>query len=371
MVKMRGKLVLAALVGFACVHAPVPCAAADKANAVTIDADGTTQLPSITIPFSDLASPEAKQLYVDLKNHPFPVGLQVQEFRRWIDTTMFGPMADQEKALYPVNIDSKTIGGVSTKILTPAQGVSSRNKDRVLINVHGGAFMVGGNGPGLLAGAISIAGLGGYKVVSVDYRMFPEHKFPAASEDVAAVYRELLKDYKPENIGIFGCSAGATITVEAVAWFQAHGLPRPGAIGVMCSSVGAMGRGDSSLMWPGDPLAPRDMSEPTYTGYLAGVDPKDPLVAPLFSPDVLKKFPPTLLITGSRSVESSLAYYSDIQLTKAGVESELHVWDGLWHGAYMNPTLPESKEVAQIVVNFFNKHLGERGGDSGRSPQSN
>jgi len=359
MAKIRGKIVLATFAGLACVQAPVPCAAADKANEVTVDADGTTQFSSITIPFSDLASPEAKQAYADLKNHPFPVGLQVPEYRRWLDTTFFGPIADRENALYPVSIESKIIGGVSTKILTPAQGVSPRNKDRVLINVHGGAFMFGGNGPGLVAGAISIAGLGGYKIVSVDYRMFPEHKFPSASEDVAAVYRELLKDYKPENIGIYGCSAGGTITAQAVAWFQVHGLPRPGAIGIMCASAGAMGRGDSNKMWPSDPLVPRGAPEMHFAGYLAGVDPKDPLVAPVYSPDVLKKFPPTLLITGSRSEESSGAFYSDIQLTKAGVDSELHVWDGLWHGAYMNPAVPEGKEVDQIIVNFFNKHLGE------------
>jgi monoterpene epsilon-lactone hydrolase len=360
LIKMSGKLALAALVGFAWVHAPVPCAAADKAIEVTVDTDGTTQFPSITIPFSDLASPEAKKAYLELKDHRYPAFKSIQEFRQWLDTTLFGPIADQEKALYPVNIESKIIGGVSTRILTPAKGVSPRNKGRVLIHVHGGAFMVGGNGPGLLAGAISIAGLGGYKVVSVDYRMFPENKFPAASEDVAAVYRELLKDYKPENIGLYGCSAGGTITAEAVAWFQVHGLPRPGAIGIMCASAGAMGRGDSTKMWPSDPLAPRGSPEMHFSSYLADVDPKDPLVAPVFSPDVLKKFPPTLLITGSRSEESSGAYFSDIQLTKAGVDSELHVWDGLWHGAYTNPALPEYKEVDEIVVNFFDKHLGSR-----------
>jgi epsilon-lactone hydrolase len=358
MVKMRGKLTLVALVGFACIHAPVARAAADKANAVTIDADGTTQLPSMTIPFSDLASPEAKKAYVELKDHPFPPIKSVPEFRKWIDDTLFRPTLEGYRALYPVDIESKIIGGVRTDIVTPKQGISPHNKNRVLIAVHGGAFMVG-SGLGDQTEAVPIAGLGGYKVVSVDYRMFPEHKFPAASEDVAAVYRELLKDYKPENIGIYGCSAGGTITAEAVAWFQVHGLPRPGAIGIMCASAGAMGRGDSNKMWPSAPLAPRGSAEMHFAGYLAGVDPKDPLVAPVYSPDVLKKFPPTLLITGSRSEESSGAFYSDLQLTKAGVDSELHVWDGLWHGAYMNPAVPEGKEVDQIIVNFFNKHLGE------------
>lgn len=59
--------------------------------------------------------------------------------------------------------------------------------------------------------------------------MAPEWYFPAASEDVAKVYRELLKSYRPENIGIYGCSAGAGLTSQAVAWFQTHGLPHPPA----------------------------------------------------------------------------------------------------------------------------------------------
>jgi len=359
--KLKGKLVLATLIGFVSINASMPSAkAVDKMNEVSVSGDGATQIPSMSIPFSDLASSEAKQFFLDLKNQKFPVGLSVPEMRRWLDSNFFEPVLEKEKALYPVTIESQTFGGVRTDVVTPKEGVSPKNKDRILISVHGGAFMFGGGGTGGQAEAIPAASLGGYRVVSVDYRMFPEYKFPAASEDVAAVYRELLKQYKPENIGIYGCSAGGTITAEAVAWFQAHDLPRPGAIGIMCASAGAMGRGDSSKIWPEDPRAPRGKPSLHFAGYLAGVDRKDPLVAPVFSPEVLKKFPPTLLITGSRSEESSGAYYSDLQLTKAGVDSELHVFDGLWHGAYMHPELPENREAEQIVVEFFNKHLGGR-----------
>jgi len=358
---LKAKLVLATLIGFASINASTPSAkAVDKMNEVSVSGDGATQIPSMSIPFSDLASSEAKQFFLDLKNQKFPVGLSVPEMRRWLDSNFFEPVLEKEKALYPVTIESQMIGGVRTDVVTPKEGVSPQKKDRVLISVHGGAFMFGGGGTGGQAEAIPVASLGGYRVVSVDYRMFPEYKFPAASEDVAAVYRELLKQYKPENIGIYGCSAGGTITAEAVAWFQAHDLPRPGAIGIMCASAGAMGRGDSSKIWPEDPRAPRGKPSLHFVGYLAGVDRKDPLVAPVFSPEILKKFPPTLLITGSRSEESSGAYYSDLQLTKAGVDSELHVFDGLWHGAYMHPELPENREAEQIVVEFFNKHLGGR-----------
>ena len=78
-----------------------------------------------------------------------------------------------------------------------------------------------------------VASLGKIRVVAVDYRQGPEHVFPAASEDVTAVYRELLKHYPAENIGIYGNSAGAVLTAMVIAWFQKEGLPRPGAIGLL------------------------------------------------------------------------------------------------------------------------------------------
>jgi acetyl esterase/lipase len=333
----------------------------DTANDVIIDADGTTRLPRIVIPFSNLASPEAKAAYVGLKDLPYPADITVEELRQWVDANKFVPALEGFRALYPVTIESKTIGGIKTDIVTPQSGVAPEHENHVLINLHGGGFFVGGGGLGGQAESTPVAGLGGYRVISVDYRQFPEHQFPAASEDVAAVYSELLKHYKPENIGIFGSSAGGILATQATAWFQVHGLPRPGAIGVLCASAGAMGLGDSGIIWPTNPIAPRgaligDVS--AFSGYLAGTDPKDPLVAPVFSPEVLKRFPPTVILTGSRSDEASGAYYSDLQLTKAGVESELHVWDGLWHGGFLSADLPEHEEVHQLVVNFFNKHLG-------------
>ena len=64
--------------------------------------------------------------------------------------------------------------------------------------------------------------------------MSPEHQCPAASEDVEKVYREVLKHYKPENIGLYGCSAGAALTAQSVAWFIDKNLPLPAAIGMFC-----------------------------------------------------------------------------------------------------------------------------------------
>ena len=332
-----------------------------QSGAVTVDPDGTSHFPNFVLPFSNLASPEAKKAYLDLVVRPYPVSSNVEQFRRGMDARLFQPELDRFKELYPVNIERTTIAGVPVDIVTPKGGVLPRNKNRVLINLHGGGFVIGGGGPSGLVEAVPIAGLGGFKVITVDYRMFPEFKFPAASEDVAAVYGALLEHYKAADIGIYGCSAGGILTAQSVAWFQTHGLPRPGAIGIMCASAGGFGSGDSGVLWPLVPTQPRNNSSggtpPSATGYLAGTNPKDPLVAPIYSPNVLRNFPPTLILTSSRAAESSAAAYTDIQLTKLGVESEFHMWDGLGHGGYNTPDLPENKEADTIIVRFFDRHL--------------
>src|SRR5690606_21016034 len=123
---------------------------------------------------------------------------------------------------------------------------------RVLINLHGGGFLVSrGLAKGQLE-SIAIASILGIEVITVDYRQGPFHQYPAASEDVEAVYRDLLERHEPESIGIFGCSAGAVLTAQAVAWFQARGLPRPAAVALLCGAPGTLGlRGDSNMWNPG------------------------------------------------------------------------------------------------------------------------
>jgi acetyl esterase/lipase len=92
--------------------------------------------------------------------------------------------------------------------------------------------------------------------------------------------------------------------------------------------------------------------------YFSGTDPKDPLVSPINSPEMLAKFPPTLIITGTRGFEMSSALYTHEQLVKVGVDTELHVWEGLFHGFFYNADVPESKDALNVIINFFDHHLG-------------
>jgi len=200
----------------------------------------------------------------------------------------------------------------------------------------------------------------GIKVITVDYREGPDNKFPAASEDVASVYKELLKTYKAKNIGIYGCSAGGMLTAMSLAWFQSHNLPTPGADGIFCASAGSFGGDAAYIAFPlGEARIPTADPSRNQLGYLSTANMSDPLVSPANSTEVLSKFPTTLIMTGTRDFAMSGAIHTDVQLTKAGVDSELHVWDGLFHGFFYNADVPESKEAFEFAAKFFDRHLGK------------
>ncbi|MDG3443356.1 alpha/beta hydrolase [Nitrospirillum amazonense] len=323
-----------------------------------VGADGSVTLPlapgSLVLPFSSYASPEARDWFKHYADVHAPPITDVPASRAFYDR-MNTDRANRLRALYPVTVTDQTMGGVPTQVVTPAKG--PQVADRVLINLHGGAFLWGAGAGGLVE-AVPVAALSRTKVVTVDYRQGPEHRFPAASEDVAAVYKELLKTYKPQNIGIYGCSAGGILTAEAVAWFQTHGLPRPGAIGIFCAGV--LDGGGDSQAWsalyggqlPGPGLRLIDLP------YFQGANAQDPLVLPGVSPEVLAKFPPTLLITGTRDFMMSDTLRSQDLLERAGARTELHIWDGMVHSFFSDPESPEARAAYDVMARFFTRELG-------------
>ena len=271
------------------------------------------------------------------------------------------PYLTKQKAMFPVEQQDTKIAGVHVVVFSPAQGIHPDQVKRVLINLHGGGFA--GCWPGCsLLESMPIASLGGFKVISVDYRQGPDNHFPAASEDVAKVYASLLKEYPARNIGIYGCSAGGGLTAMSLAWFQTHGLPTPGAVGIFCAGAGGFGAGDASYTaWPtGEARLPSKIgSSLPPIAYLKDTDSNDSLVSQVNHPEVLAKFPPTLIITGTRDFALSNAINTNIQLTKAGVDSKLYVWDGLFHGFFYNPGVLESIDAYKIIVKFFSEELGK------------
>ena len=328
-----------------------------------VNDDGSVMVPSFKLPFSSLASPEAKAAFIQGQKESAAISdptLDVAALRKIADEVFAFPRIKKMHALYDVDMTEQTIGGVFTQVFVPKAGIAAEKKNRVLINLHGGGFIMGARTISQTE-SIPIAALGRIKVVSVDYRQGPEYRFPAASEDVSAVYKELLKEHKPSEIGIYGCSAGGMLTGEAMAWFDKEGLPMPAAIGIFCASTNHFGLGDSAQLSPqiggGLRMNREDGGPVLLLPYFEGVDADDPHVVPSASPALLAKFPPTLFITGSRALEMSATLHSHIQLVKAGVDARLFVWDGMDHGFHTNPDLPESRESYDIIVRFFDEHM--------------
>jgi len=359
---------------------PAGQAPAAQLPRIVVDDDGTVHIPALAVPMSAYLSPEGKTYMTQhLKYMLDPSqSAQVGGIPRYMV-----PYLERQRVLYPHDREDTKIAGVHVYVYSPKAGIADKNKTRVMINLHGGGFS--GCWPGCAElESIPVAGVGRIKVVAVDYRQGPDNKFPAASEDVAAVYRELMKTYRPANIGIYGCSAGGMQTAMSIAWFQKVGLPKPGAIGIYCAGAGnpasaaGIGGGDGAYtavplgearlpmgaMGTGErrggaaPGEGRGGGGRGGLGYLAGTDAADPTVNPIRSDAVMAKFPPTQIITGTRGMELSSALFTHQQLVKLGVEADLHVWEGLFHGFFYNPDVPECKDAYNVMVKFFDKHLG-------------
>jgi acetyl esterase/lipase len=332
---------------------PPAAADGDAATRVTLPAN-------TSVPLSAYASPQARELFAKLLDEHArdPSGTTIAEKRAYYDR-MNSDRAERMRKLYPVRTSTQTIAGVGADVVEPAQGVAAKNARRVLINLHGGAFLWGAHS-GALVEAIPVASLGRIKVIGVDYRQGPEHRFPAASDDVEAVYRELLKTYSAKNIGIYGCSAGGYLTGEVTARLLKDKLPLPGAIGTFCGSLVAPD-GDSlytAAALGGERVVPTHAPALTDYPYFAQASASDPLVLPGNSMEMLARFPPTLLITGTRDFNMSSVIRSHALLVQAGAEAELHVWDGMWHSFFSDPEMPESKQAYDVIVRFFDRHLG-------------
>ena len=323
--------------------------------------DGAMALPAFTVPFSTYASPEALARFREvLAEGRAAPGLSggIEAARAFYDRINLSHV-ERMRARYPVKLSTGTIAGVDVDIVEPADGVAPSNRNRALIVLHGGAFLWGEHS-GALVEAIPVAALGGMRAIGVDYRQGPEHVFPAATEDVVAVYRELLKQYPAANIGIYGCSAGGMLTGQAVARLIRDGTALPGAIGTFCSSVAPLG-GDSAYVGPplsGDPIGSGPVSIVERLPYFKGASADDPLVIPANDPAMLARFPPTLLISGTRDFAMSSVLQAHRLLTGAGVDADLHVWDGMWHSFFSDPELPESQEAYAVMAAFFDRHLG-------------
>lgn len=320
--------------------------------------DGAVTVPSFQLPASTYASPEARAAFVARLRRPSPApaaGADAPDIAKQREMGNKGLQfaMDAFAVRYPYTSTKSKIGDVPIETFVPAAGIAPENRDRVLISLHGGGFNMGGGGIGGAVEAIPFAGVGRIKVLAVDYRLMPEYAMKDAVDDAVTVYREVLKTYRPENIGIFGCSAGGVLTAWATTAFMRQNLPLPSAIGIFCASLRGLFEGDSAQLWPRLGSVVRTLA--SADGKAQPVNPLGP------TEDEQKKFPPTLFLTGTRAFDMSGAVQSHLDLHRYGVESQLLLFDGMDHGFFLYGTsFPETRQAHELIIKFFAEHLGSR-----------
>jgi acetyl esterase/lipase len=250
------------------------------------------------------------------------------------------------------------IAGVRTYIVTPKE-LNDRWSDSIFVHTHGGAWVFGGGDSSLREAVWFAHGLG-VKVVSIDYRRPPLHPFPAAIEDTLAVWKELTKGQDAAATALFGTSAGGNIALATTLRLKELGEPLPGAIFAGTPATDLENISDTWHTLAGlDPLGVREgMLAAAFGIYIGEAAPSNPLLSPINGD--LKDFPPTILISGTRDLLLSDTVRMHRALRKAGVETDLHIYDGQTHGDYMQNLLryvPESEDAQRELFEFFNKHL--------------
>lgn len=257
-----------------------------------------------------------------------------------------------------VSVRPETIDGVRVYVVTP-DVIPPEHRDKLLIHVHGGCYVLFPGESGT-SEAIMMAGIGHFKVISVDYRMPPEAYFPGALDDAMTVYKAELKTTAPKNIAVFGTSAGGALVLEMMLRAKQLGLPVPGAIapGTPMSDVTKTGDSFYTNEKVDNVLVSRDgFCDAATVVYAHGASLSDPLLSPVYGD--MHGFPPAILTTGTRDLLLSNTVRVHRKLREAGVEAQLEVFEGESHAQYQfDDRIPETKEAFGEITAFFDQHLG-------------
>ena len=327
-----------------------------------VSAQGAREVPAKTVPVPSTVSPEMqKQIAAPLTGTWNVIPTTAEAWKEQVNAgyaaTMKGLPALREAL--GVKVEPMTIDGVKAYMVTPAT-IPPQNRNRLLVHVHGGCFVSFPGESGTVE-AVYMAGFGGFRVISVDYRMPPDHPYPAALDDAVTVWKAATKMAPPKNMAIFGSSAGGNLTLAMVLRARQDHLPLPAAIAPGTPMSDLTNAGDSfqtNAMVDNVLVAPGANCDKRAALYTAGRDLKDPLLSPVYGD--MRGFPPAILTTGTRDLLLSSTVRVHRKLRQAGVDAVLQVYEGQSHAHYYRDvSAPETKEAFTEIAQFFDKHLGK------------
>jgi epsilon-lactone hydrolase len=244
-----------------------------------------------------------------------------------------------------IQCQAMTLGGVPTFLARPKD---SKPRAVALFDIHGGA-LIGGGGDLCGSYAIGSADVVQTTVYSADYRLPPEHPYPAALDDCVAAYRGLLDLFEPSQIVIKGLSAGGNLAAALILRILAEQVPLPAGLILHSPELDLTESGDTFQTLAFVDVVLREGLGPINRIYAAGHDLADPLVSPLFG-KFDERFPPTLLLAGTRDLFLSNAVRMHRALRRAGAQAELQVFEAMPHGGFFGA--PEDQELSAEIKRF-------------------
>ena len=243
------------------------------------------------------------------------------------------------------SVETVRTGEAVVHVATPETMIEP---DCAYLDLHGGALVFGG-GEACRAQARMQADQHGVLCYGVDYRMPPEHPFPAALDDAMAAYRHVLERHAPSRIVIGGRSAGGNLAAALLLRAKDEGLSLPAALVLLSPQVDLTESGDSfavnrmvDVVLPGSLMRNNEL-------YAGGANLSHPYLSPVFGD--LAGFPPTFIQSGTRDLFLSNAVRMHRALRRANVDAELHVFEAMPHGGFQGNT-PEDRELAAEVSRF-------------------
>lgn len=313
------------------------------------------------IPFPQSVSPEAQAVLRSLVGEGgVPINSlyampEVDDLAGWQRVKAganrsYDAMAEAMEPSLRASAETISLGDATVYLATPANPVKS---DCAIIDLHGGALVVGG-GKACASAARSRADRHGVRCYGVDYRMPPDHPYPAALDDCLVTYRHVLERHAAANILICGRSAGGNLAAATLLRARDEGLPLPAGLVLLSPEVDLTESGDSFVLNRMVDVVLPDSLMKNNELYAAGADLAHPYLSPLFGD--LEGFPPTLLQCGTRDLFLSNTVRMHRALRAAGVAAELHVFEAMPHGGFMGGT-PEDREIEKEVKAFISKHL--------------
>jgi monoterpene epsilon-lactone hydrolase len=280
-----------------------------------------------------------------------------------------GSIADQRSAMAEmapspppegVSVEPVTLGGRDAEWLTPDFARSnSAGSDSVVLYLHGGGYCIGSLDTHRgLGGRLAIAA--GCPVAVLDYRLAPEHPFPAAVDDACGAYHDLLAlGVRPERIAIAGDSAGGGLTVATLLALRAAGVALPAAAACLSPWTDLTQSSAAFAKFADlDPMVSKSGLDLMAGAYLGDADPRNELASPLFAAD-LGGLPPVCIEVGEYEVLLDDATGLAERLADAGVEAPLTVWPELIHvfQAFPGSVIPEADVSIAAVGSFLAGHL--------------